>query len=318
MQNNKKLSILIPTYNRDIYVEKNIKMLSSYIIKNKLENDIEIIVSNNNSLDLTKKILERLNEDIKFLKIYNQKENIGLEKNAIFTLEKSDSLYSMFLGDDDYIEENFLLHALEILEENKEVGLIIPNFYPISINGEKIGKSRDFKLKNQFYKKGFKSCLKNSWRGHQMSGIIFKTEKVYEEYEKCNVSNIYPFIYIVSYSLLNYKSYHMIDYPVKVTQIGQDKKDWNYGKDGLISEIFDNYKKLKNINIFQRFILEINILIKQNWRYLVYKKKFPIAVVEILKHKNTSILSKIIFPFVLIWVLFIKAIKKGFRLLCRV
>jgi len=41
---------------------------------------------------------------------------------------------------------------------------------------------------------------------------------------------------------LNGNGYHLTDYPVKITQPRQDKKDWGYKDGSLVSEIFDNYK----------------------------------------------------------------------------
>lgn len=223
----------------------------------------------------------------------------------------------MFLGDDDFIEEEYIINILKKIESSEKISMIIPDFIPITIDNKILGKSRDWKQNSKIYLKGFRSCLKNSWSGHQMSGLVFKRKGVIELYKKNKVNNLYPFIYITSISILNGNIWHYVDYPIKVTQPGQEKKDWTYGKDGLVSEIFDNYKKIENINKFQRFLLEMQLLRIQKSRYLGYKKNAFFAVWNIVKNKNTSKLTKIIFPIYLLLIFPILTVKKLGKKICR-
>ena len=56
--NLKKLSILIPTYNRKSYLENILEEIWKQIKENNLENYVEVIVSDNGSIDGTKNILK--------------------------------------------------------------------------------------------------------------------------------------------------------------------------------------------------------------------------------------------------------------------
>lgn len=306
------LSICIPTYNRAKYIKKNIELLIEFIKKNNLEKNIEIIISNNASSDETEKILyffQKENFDID-LKIYNHKESLYIIENIIFVAKQSKNNYFMWLGDDDYIEEKYLLEILNIIEQNKfyrEIFCILPSFRFIDTNGNLLPGGRGIIDRREVYEKSFKSCMKNSIKGHQMSGLVF-SKKILEEYQKKQVNNMYPFIFFVAYTAIHGKVYYVPEYPVKVTQ--GEKKYWNYGKDGLISEIFDNYKKFKQISYFQRSILEIYILYTQSWRYFQYKKKVISCIFNILKCKNMTFISKILFIPTIFITLIVLIIKK--------
>src|SRR5690606_4036196 len=117
---------------------------------------------------------------------------------------------------------------------------IIPSIEVIDAEGAFLKKGRDSRLPNSFHKKGFRNCLTHSWRGHQLSGVVLKRIGLYGSYIDRNVGNIYPFIYFVSFNCLYGNTFHFTQYPVMVTVPGQQNKDWTYGKDGLLNDIFDN------------------------------------------------------------------------------
>ncbi len=82
------LDILIPTYNRVKALEKNVLMLISYIdrVHRSTDINIRVIISNNKSEDDTNVVIDRIikmRDDVIFL---NQKDNIGLEGNAVYLL----------------------------------------------------------------------------------------------------------------------------------------------------------------------------------------------------------------------------------------
>jgi len=313
------LSILIPTYNRAEYLIKNIQMLENYIVKNNFQKDIEIIVSNNCSKDNTKEFLEAFRKKTFIdIKIYNQEQNLGLEKNALFVLDKANGENVMFLGDDDYIEELYLIAVVNIFKNNPKVRVIIPSFITINLEGIiENPDARDTRIKTKYFCKSFESCLENSWRGHQLSGVSFKKDDTLKTYLNNGGNNIYPFIFFVAYNSLRGDLIHLTKFPIKVTAAPQRHKDWNYGKDGLLTEIFQNYKILKNIsaiNAFQRYRLEMKILNVQSWRYRMLLKNgkfnFIKSIFFIIKSQNTSYITKFIFPFLLLKDLMKKMSKK--------
>lgn len=303
------LSILIPTYNRVSHLKKNINSLASYICNNDFALSVSIIVSNNASVDGTKLILDDLKNKWQniVLDIYDQNENIGLENNALFVLEKATSKYVMYLGDDDYIDENYFIDVVKKLQIDDGVHCILPSFRHIDIDG-KFRAEWQMEGSSHIDEPGFENCLKNSCRGHQLSGIVLYRNGLKESYVNKKINNLYPFIYFVSYCCLQGKTWCFLDYPVLVTVIDQKNKDWGYGKDGLISHIFDNYQKL-DITKHQRHLLEMKMLESQSWRYTMYGKcGFLRAIWNIERSEKTSYLTKLIFPCFVLRLIFKKMV----------
>lgn len=310
------LSILIPTYNRQDYLINNLSKLCTSITNKSLEKDVEIIISNNCSTDNTaEKVVKFIEENPTInIQLFNQPKNIGLELNALFVLQQSKVEYVMYLGDDDYIHEEYLYGIINQLNVDKGFRCVIPAYENIDYNGNRLNIGRDVGIPGKVYEAGFENCLKNSYRGHQLSGLTLKREGLWESYRDNKVSNIYLFIYFVAKNCLDGKTWHFTDYPVLVTAALQKDKDWNYGKDGLITDIFDNYKKLKGINAWQRSKLEFRLLEVQSWRYEMYlqrgKKAFIRVIINIIKGKNTSYLTKVGFSFNILFRTMRKIVRK--------
>lgn len=297
------LTILIPTYNRSSFLIKNLNCLSSYIRKLSFLNKVSILVSDNASKDNTAEAIKSFvnkNSDVN-IDFFLREKNVGLQANALFVLEKASTPFVMYMGDDDYIAENYLKDVVRTLETDCDVSAIVPSFQCVSLDGVILeGIARDLNVCNRKYVSSFYSCLENSWRGHQLSGLVFRRKGLLQEYVLRKVNNIYPFIFFVAYSSLHGNLYHITNNPVLVTRPGQDKKDWGYGRDGLVGEIFDNYKKLFRQNILHRFQLEMKLLDVQEWRYKAYLKKgggnYLWAIMSIIISRNTSFLTKLAFP----------------------
>ncbi|MCL2651901.1 MAG: glycosyltransferase, partial [Candidatus Azobacteroides sp.] len=266
---------------------------------------VSLIISNNCSTDGTKEMLsdfQKLHDNIA-ASIYHQNTNIGGIKNFLFVLDKAASEYIMFLGDDDYIDERFLIEIVNQLKKTTDIHCVLPAFMHIDYEEVLLQSGRDLNVASKIYEKGFNNCLENSWRGHQMSGIVLYREGLLDSYLQNKVNNLYPFIYFVARCCFSGKTWLYTDYPVLVTAAPQKDKGWDYEKDGLVSDIFDNYKKL-DVTTIQRAKLEIKLLREQSWRYFKYwnKKVFPFikACLSIEFGKNTSFLTKLVFPIIIL------------------
>ncbi|UOE48195.1 glycosyltransferase [Mucilaginibacter sp. SMC90] len=293
------ISILIPTYNRSEFLLKNLIALSVIIKQAGLVDNIEIIVSDNCSIDDTSEVVTNFAKDHQLkIKLFKQERNIGLEANALFVLEKGTEQYVMFLGDDDYISYDYLVECVRIIKADPDLYVIIPNFVPVSVNDEELGLPRDLIGGTTKYPPGFKALLINSYRGHQLSGLVLRREGLLDSYQRNKVHNIYLFIYFASAWCLKGNVYHVSHLPVRVTQPIK-KKDWSYGGDGLINEVFDNYKRL-HLNYFQRFAMEIKFMHRSPTRLSMYKahgvKVWWKALRNITFAKNATVLFSVFFP----------------------
>lgn len=141
----RKLSFCIPTYNRALFLKRNLEIIISQIIENQQENDISIHISDNASTDSTKEVVEDLiqrNPSIS-LNYKKNKENIGPDENYINAMFMADSEYAIIWSDDDYLKETGLSTILDILDKSKEedISLFLSNKTDVDANGRFIKES---------------------------------------------------------------------------------------------------------------------------------------------------------------------------------
>jgi len=98
-----KISVIIPAYNVEKYIEKNLKSLKDQTFK-----DFEAIIINDGSTDNTEKIIKEVLQDTKFQwKLINQ-ENQGVSATRNRGIIESKGEYISFLDSDDYYHPTFL------------------------------------------------------------------------------------------------------------------------------------------------------------------------------------------------------------------
>lgn len=129
-------SILIPTYNREKYIQESVKSVLSQTLQ-----DFEIVISDNASTDNTWKTVQNLAKKDKKIRIYRQKKNIGSGNNINSLLTKPKGKYAIVLFDDDIIEKSFLEEANNIFKTN-DVDYIYVNSYWIDKNSKIIHKNK--------------------------------------------------------------------------------------------------------------------------------------------------------------------------------
>lgn len=111
MDNEFLISILIPVYNREDYIEECINSCINQTYKN-----IEIIVSDNDSTDSTlQKILDLADGDGR-IKIIKNQVNLGAIRNWERCINSASGKYAKFLWSDDILAPEFLESCIKILE----------------------------------------------------------------------------------------------------------------------------------------------------------------------------------------------------------
>ena len=133
------ISIVVPIYNAEAYLNKCIDSLINQTKKN-----IEIILVNDGSTDKSDKIIKSYKDKrIKYYK--NKNKGIGYSRN--FGIDKSNSKYIMFLDSDDYLDINACEKLFNKIEKDK-ADVVVSDFI-ITHNGtEKIEVINDFKKTN--------------------------------------------------------------------------------------------------------------------------------------------------------------------------
>ncbi|MGV3591050.1 MAG: glycosyltransferase family 2 protein, partial [Gammaproteobacteria bacterium] len=296
-----KLTILIPTYNRAVYLQRNLQQLCTYIARNHLEREVGILVSNNLSPDDTIGAVAGVQvawPDVE-LALVNQTVNIGSVRNVLFLLGAATTEYILYVGDDDYLDEAFLLRVMELLR-TEPIAVIVPSNVAITIDGDPVGYGRDVGLPERKMEPGLRSCLYFAWRGHQMSGLVFRREGLMDMCRRHHIDNMYLFIYLVAVSALRGVAVHLTAHPVKVSTPTQQAKGWSYGDDGLLGDVFANFAHLDGIGWTGRSALEMKFLWVQYWRYAMYLKvglpAFCRCLWRIVAGTWTSPLTRVLFP----------------------
>lgn len=112
MNKNKKISIIIPAYNCEKYIERCVKSILGQTYQN-----LEVIVINDGSKDNTIQVLNKLkSEDNRIIII--DKENTGVSDTRNLGLEKASGDYIGFVDSDDYIENDMYEKMINSIYEN--------------------------------------------------------------------------------------------------------------------------------------------------------------------------------------------------------
>ena len=112
-QESKKLSIIVPVYNTEEYLEKCIDSLLHQSYKN-----IEVIIVNDASKGICKEIISKYKDDER-IKYVEHDINKGLFIARVTGFENSTGEYIAFLDSDDYVTVDFYRPLIEKAEENK-------------------------------------------------------------------------------------------------------------------------------------------------------------------------------------------------------
>jgi glycosyltransferase involved in cell wall biosynthesis len=111
-----KVTIGMPVFNGEKFLKSSIDSLLSQTYQN-----FELIISDNNSTDLTESICREYKKQDSRIKYYRQKENIGPTANFRFVLEQSESEYFMWAAVDDKWKSTFLEKNMNILLNNNNI-----------------------------------------------------------------------------------------------------------------------------------------------------------------------------------------------------
>lgn len=147
-----KVSVIIPTYNREKFIGRCLRSLLSQSIG--VEN-FEIILIDDGSTDYSKKIYEAFSEDIRIIK---HKKNLGLPSALNTGIKKAKGRFIVRIDSDDYVNSEFLNILYLFISENPEYDAVACDYQlvddkenvirKVDCNKEPIGCGIMFKTKN--------------------------------------------------------------------------------------------------------------------------------------------------------------------------
>jgi len=169
-----KVSICIPTFNQEKYVEIAIRSAFQQSMA-----PYEIIVSNDCSTDDTKIILDKLEKEIEILKVIHQPVNLGIAKNVDSCLRSASGDYIVRLDSDDYLFPEYIEKLSNQFKLYPEAGYAHAAVQEIDQNGNHLT------VRSLARKSGFQSgneALQKAVNGYKVSAnIIFFSRKALEK-----------------------------------------------------------------------------------------------------------------------------------------
>lgn len=127
---NKLLSIIVPIYNVESYLEECLDSLINQDLKK-----IKIILVNDGSTDNSYNIAKKYADSNENIILLN-KSNGGLSDARNYGLSYADTKYISFIDSDDYAEKNYYAEIIRILENN-DVDLIVSDIRYFWDNSDK-------------------------------------------------------------------------------------------------------------------------------------------------------------------------------------
>lgn len=260
-----KLSICIPTYNREFHLIRTMSMIIEQIRALGEEMNIQLCVSDNGSQDATWNSLIKIkekNSDIT-LKLHHFDENQGADINFIQVMGMADGEYSILLGDDDYFINNGLKYVLQIISQYPNVSLFLSSVLLTDKNftyEEPCCFIRDdiqilsVDFTNMIEARAYFSlCTSVLGLFSFISSVIYKTEAINSEIDRSFIGTCYAFQYYWWHYLLLGKEFMYIKYPyIKATQgttndfgLGIKRISLDYNAFILIGEYFFGKSTLK-------------------------------------------------------------------------
>lgn len=145
----KELSIIIPAYNAERFIEKQLEELVKQIGENK--NACEVIVVNDGSQDSTLRIAKEFSEKYNFIVIVDQKNKgeCGARNSGI---EMAQGKFLYFIDADDFIEANTISYYLDIIRNYSNIDLFCFSYKSIDYDTQRL-------LKNYSLRKFDNQCL---------------------------------------------------------------------------------------------------------------------------------------------------------------
>lgn len=111
---NCKLSICIPTYNRERLLKETLDSIFGQLDERHVS-CVEIVVSDNASTDNTASLIERLQANHPSLRYFRWSENMGPDRNYLKVIDEARGEYCWFLGSDDILLPGSLEKVLAII-----------------------------------------------------------------------------------------------------------------------------------------------------------------------------------------------------------
>lgn len=120
---NIKVSVIIPVYNTELYLERCLNSILNQTFK-----DIELIIVNDNSNDNSSKIIETFINKNSNIKYIDNKENKGVSNCRNEAIKISSGKYILFVDSDDYLDKN-MIETMYNEASNNDLDIVMCGYF---------------------------------------------------------------------------------------------------------------------------------------------------------------------------------------------
>ena len=295
--NNKLLTIIIPTYNRRDIVKENLDNTIPMVLRYK--EYVSIYISDNDSPDGTEEMitpyLEKYSE---ILTYYKQPKNITAHPNYFHAVNSVESDYCYLLGDDDFLFPGFIPTIISLIKENPDVGWFHFNYVLGKDNGKRCELNKT-ELKWPFFKeyqKGAELIYEHLHSPSFMSSNVFKRSLWLEGFplklqeEMCPG---YDWLTVLYHGILNSRSFYV---SAPLLQAGMPSQTnyaskwvyyYSYGLgqlfnhfDSLIPGIYEHWLDYQQRKNCRKFLIDIT---ETSFNKPYYKERKKEVLIHIQK-----------------------------------
>lgn len=121
-----KLSIAIPTYNGSSYIREALDSIIGQLYD--IDEEIEIVISDNASTDETPEIVREYQSKYSFIRYFRNEENLGADRNFDLAVRRSTGEYVWLFSDDDRLKSGAIKKVLGVLKQYKNLANIFVNY----------------------------------------------------------------------------------------------------------------------------------------------------------------------------------------------
>ena len=288
-----KVSLIVPIYNSQNYLEKCIKSLISQTLK-----DIQIILINDGSTDKSEKIIKSFDDE---RIVYISKNNEGIGKTRNLGIDKATGEFLAFVDSDDYLNEHFCEYMYQ-KAVNDDCDLVVCDFFEErnTLVGIKFKDFKDTNLRetpelinyinlgpcNKLYKKSLFDDKSNRFEENLKYEDAPFVVKMLVSANRIGKVNDYLTYYVIhSNSETTIRDKRMYDILEITDIIVNDLKKVDYPNDSLVSLAV---MILTDYTIQQRYISDVKYRhdfinkafkylnnLDRKWRRCSYLKRFP-------------------------------------------
>lgn len=278
-----KIDILLATYNGETYLKEQLDS-----ILNQTYSNFRILISDDNSEDSTKNIIEEYAKKDNRIKFFFQERNLGVIANFEFLLKKVEAEFYMFSDQDDIWKDNKIeLSMKKILEENcdlvytnlevvdKDLNITYDSYWKLKGLEEKVKKYNNFE---SLYLNNFITGCTMLSKSKFISEILplpKESKYVLHDYWTALIVSQRGKISYIEEPLIKYRQH-------KKNSVGSKKKTDSMNSLKEIRKLFIDVKK----EHFEVFITNENKFIDEKYRILNRKALEYYKTLEQTKNIN--------------------------------